>query len=495
MAVARTRRGPRTRKVGEALRTNVVLSESGVAFGTSGARGLVESFTAPVCAGFAVAFLNTMRCHFDFDRVAVGIDLRPSSPDMAAACIAGARQMGVGVDYCGPLPTPALAHYAMGEGIPAIMITGSHIPFDRNGIKFYRPDGEITKVDEQEILSVDVGFTADDSVSLPPITPSALNGYQERYNSFFPAELLKGWRVGVYQHSGVARDFLPQLLCGFGAEIVALGRTDQFVPIDTEAVSEADRQRGQRWAKQHNLDAIVSTDGDADRPLIADENGHWLRGDVVGLITAKALGVDSLAVPVSCNTAIEASGYFGRVERTRIGSPYVIAAMQRLASSGAVVAGFEANGGFLLGSEVRSGGECLTPLPTRDAVLPMLAIFAASRREGKLISALVGDLPARYTASDRLQDFPVARSRDLLEQWQQSPSALLSAIGREGSGLKSRDLTDGARVTLDNGDIVHLRPSGNAPELRCYVESSSVEGANVLLQKSLSSLIDAIHEN
>lgn len=49
------------------------------------------------------------------------------------------------------LPTPALALQAMQMNQPAIMITGSHITFDRNGIKFYRPDGEISESDEAAI--------------------------------------------------------------------------------------------------------------------------------------------------------------------------------------------------------------------------------------------------------------------------------------------------------------------------------------------------------
>ncbi|MDO6806419.1 hypothetical protein Q4595_28435, partial [Wenyingzhuangia sp. 1_MG-2023] len=69
---------------------------------------------------------------------------------------AAAVKLGVEVDYYGVLPTPALALQAMQDGVPAIVITGSHIPFDRNGIKFYRPDGEITKVDEQAILQAEV---------------------------------------------------------------------------------------------------------------------------------------------------------------------------------------------------------------------------------------------------------------------------------------------------------------------------------------------------
>ncbi|MGP4763333.1 phosphomannomutase, partial [Klebsiella pneumoniae] len=84
------------------------------------------------------------------------------------------------------------------------------------------------------------------------------------------------------------------------------------------------------WAQQHQLDMIFSTDGDGDRPLVADERGRWFRGDILCLLAAKALEIDALAVPVSCNTAIEACGAFSKVTRTKIGSPYVIAGFEQL---------------------------------------------------------------------------------------------------------------------------------------------------------------------
>jgi phosphomannomutase len=62
------------------------------------------------------------------------------------------------VIYYGVVPTPALAYVAQENNIPAIMVTGSHISFDRNGLKFYRPDGEISKAYEQVILTEQVEF-------------------------------------------------------------------------------------------------------------------------------------------------------------------------------------------------------------------------------------------------------------------------------------------------------------------------------------------------
>lgn len=454
---------------------SAVIANSGIAFGTSGARGLVEQFTDEACAAFTVAFLSNMRQSAPVERVAIGIDRRPSSPAMAAACAAAAEQLGVQVDYYGILPTPALALQSLNDGVPAIMVTGSHIPFDRNGIKFYRPDGEITKADEQAIVQ-SAAVVPSVSPALPPVFSRAREGYVARYLALFPAGLLGGWRVGIYEHSAAGRDINAEVLQRLGAKVVSLGRTDTFVPIDTEAVAEEDKARGREWSRRHQLNAILSTDGDGDRPLVADENGEWLRGDILGLLCARYLNIQALAVPVSSNTAIEASGHFAEVLRTRIGSPYVIEGMQQLGKRHERVAGFEANGGFLIDD-----------LPTRDALLPALALFAAARQRNLPISALQADLPPRFTASDRLKDFPTEQSRALLAGWQTEPATLQQALALPAA-TAGLDTTDGLRATLENGSVVHLRPSGNAPELRCYTEASSASQAAVLLAHCLEQL-------
>ncbi|BBE51456.1 Phosphoglucosamine mutase [Ferriphaselus amnicola] len=461
-----------------------MMADSGVAFGTSGARGLVSQMSGEVCAAYTLAFLQGLGSACSGQRIALGIDLRPSSPAIARACAAAIREAGCVVDYCGVLPTPALALHSLALGIPAIMVTGSHIPFDRNGIKFYTAQGEISKADEAAIAgaTVEVGELAGD---LPAVNPVALDQFRLRYTELFSADLLKGWRVGVYEHSSAARDVLKQILSDLGAEVLGLERTDTFVPIDTEAVGEEDRQRGRTWAAQHKLDAIISTDGDGDRPLIGDETGDWLRGDVVGLLCSHFLGADTVVTPVSCNTAIEASGWFKQVIRTRIGSPYVIAGMEQ-ASGG--VAGFEANGGFLAGNNLVVNGHPLAALPTRDSILPALALLAMARQQGCKMSELLNGLPQRFTASDRLQNFAVADSRALLERLQASEDAYRSLWGDALGAVVKRDTTDGLRLTFANGEIAHLRPSGNAPELRCYAEADSVERAQVLVNETLAKI-------
>lgn len=456
---------------------------SGAVFGTSGVRGLVEQMTPEVCAAYTAAFLQVLGDD-PVRRIAIGIDLRPSSPMIAQACILAIELAGIEAEYCGVLPTPALAFHAMQEGIPAIMVTGSHIPFDRNGIKFYLPSGEISKADEAAISGATVQLPETLVLrDLPELADAAEQRYLERYLKFFPDAMLAGLRIGFYQHSSTARDLLTTLLERLGAEVVPLGRTDEFVPIDTEAVSAEDAERAKAWVKEYRLDALLSTDGDADRPLISDERGVWFRGDVVGLLCARFLKAEALATPVSCTTAIEKSGWFEHIARTRIGSPYVIEGMEALLASGrAPVVGFEANGGFLLGSEVKRAGQSLQALPTRDAVLPMLALMALAGEKGVPLSGLTSELPARFTASDRIQNIAKEHSAKLLKDLENKPEPL----SRKYGAVSAMNLTDGLRLTFESGEIIHLRPSGNAPELRCYAEADNAKRAEQLVDEVLA---------
>ena len=229
-----------------------------------------------------------------------------------------------------------------------------------------------------------------------------------------------------------------------------------------------------------------STDGDGDRPLVSDENGNWLRGDILGLLTADALHIEALAIPVSCNTAVELSNKFTHVERTKIGSPYVIAEFPNLNEKFKSVAGFEANGGFLLGSDLQINGKPLKALPTRDAILPAIMLLSAANKG--LISTLVDALPKRYTHSGRIQNFATEKSQAIIAQGKQETKKLLAKIGFPKAEIKNIDETDGLRITLADNRIVHLRPSGNAPELRCYAEADSYKTAKKCVVETLKKI-------
>lgn len=184
-------------------------------------------------------------------------------------------------------------------------MTGSHITFDRIGLKFYRADGEITKADEG-LMSAKVVVVLDKiyPFRLEIIKQSASIAYVNRHVEFFGRSSLTGMRIVIFEHYSVARDILHEILIGLGTEVLTMGRTDTFVPIDTEAVRQEDIEQAKTWAVTHIFDAILSTDGDSDRPLIGDENGQWFRGDIVGILCAMYLKAVILVTPVSSNNAL-----------------------------------------------------------------------------------------------------------------------------------------------------------------------------------------------
>src|SRR3546814_1954048 len=87
--------------------TGDVIRASGIGFGTIGARGLVDDLSDEACAAFVMAFVSVAGQRFDFGRIAVGWDLRPSSPRIAAAVMAAVRVAGMESECCVQVHSPA----------------------------------------------------------------------------------------------------------------------------------------------------------------------------------------------------------------------------------------------------------------------------------------------------------------------------------------------------------------------------------------------------
>ncbi|GDX07049.1 phosphomannomutase [Buttiauxella sp. A111] len=406
---------------------------------------------------------------------------------MAMECAEAAVQLGITPIYYGVIPTPALALKSIKSQIPSIMITGSHIPFDRNGLKFYSPEGEITKSDESNILNIDILFDEITTFTMLDASCDAANDYISRYSSLFESNFLLGRKIGIYEHSSAGRDLYAKVFSLLGAEVVSLGRSNDFVPIDTEAVSEHDINKAKQWSRLYDFDMIFSTDGDGDRPLVFNEKGEWIRGDILGLLCADALQIEALAIPINCNTGIDKCERFSRIKYTKIGSPFVISEFFSLKKDHNRVAGFEANGGFLLGSDITFDESVLTALPTRDALLPALMLF--STLGTRKISSLVETLPKRFTHSDRIENFPADKSNVIIRLGVSEPQVLISEICKIDMSVKNVNTVDGLRITLENDSVIHFRPSGNAPELRCYAESDTFELAVSLVNDSLKRVL------
>jgi phosphomannomutase len=428
----------------------------------------------------------------------IATDLRPSSPMLREAVEQAVRDAGMRPVFTGCIPTPALAHFAFARHKASIMVTGSHIPFDWNGYKLNTARGELLKTDEAPINETvrrvrdrildqpfaTARFGADGALrsggsDSPALAADAREEYIRRYRDFFAGRSLAGMRLVQYQHSAVGRDLMLELLRSFGAEVIAAGRSDTFVPIDTENIDASALASIEALLPDREFDAIVSTDGDSDRPLLLGVDratGHvrFFPGDLVGMIVAEYLGADAVVVPVSCNDAIDRGPLAAALEpKTRIGSPYVIAGIEAALRKGrSAVCGWEANGGFLVGSDIRRDGRVLRALATRDAVLPILAVLFAAREKGQSLIELFDGLPARYTSATLLREFPRSAGLKLVNDL--PPSAFQPLFG----AVARVDRTDGLRIYFDSGDVIHLRPSGNADEFRIYACAGSPERAH-----------------
>ena len=452
-------------------------------FGTSGLRGAAEGLTNDLCAGYTLAFLDLVtELSFTSKTLVLGNDLRPSSRRIASAIAGAAAARGFELTYAGEVPTPAIALEGFSRQAPSIMVTGSHNPAQDNGIKFFLPDSELRK--EDEVVFQDISATGIPPLLLPTPDPQPLKSYLARFRMLFPGKPLGGLKIGVDMHSAVGGKSLAELLSGMGAGCVQFGTEARFTPVDTEALSSKRMNLARSAIRDGNLDAVVSTDGDGDRPLLIAESGEQINGDVLGILAAKFLGYRAVVTPVSTTTALEKSKYFQTVRRTRIGSPYVIAEMTRLGTETSLpIAGFEANGGFICGGELEWRGRIVHPLMTRDAILPLLAVLVMSVERRLNLTGLAAELPNREKRSGRLQSYRIERSQELLTvlRTEISRARFMPELGQ----TTHIDETDGVRMTLQDGRIIHFRPSGNAPELRCYVESDNAGISTATLQKAL----------
>jgi phosphomannomutase len=535
-------------------------------FGTSGLRGLVKDITdleAYINVKGAIQYLLGRGDIRAGGSVVLAGDLRPSTNRIMRACAQAIVDGGGQVENAGKIPTPALVAHCLSSKRAGVMVSGSHIPFDRNGIKINKSVGEVLKSDEpgitrevERVRAAEYGRTAETSAfdaagmlkrpfDLSPIHGGAEEGYVRRYLGSFGSGGLSGLRVLVYQHSAVGRDLLPRILRELGADVCTGGRSEAFVPIDTENITDEQLDRLEQLAVAAEADgpplhAIVSTDGDSDRPLVAavlsaaEGRAHgrrvrFLSGDLLGIVVAEYLKADAAAVPISANDAVERRlgerGVFLR--KSKIGSPYVISALNEIHGAGtyARIVGWEANGGFLTESPIALAAGTMAALPTRDSTLPILANLFAAAEERIGLATLWSRLPARFGRAGLIDDVPVPvscailarlvptggtlevdfeaggrvldRSRPGAAPVQLEPAAAAAwleckaTLARFFTSLLGFDeivrinVLDGLRVSFNNGDVAHVRPSGNAPQLRIYANSDSQARADQIVELGL----------
>ena len=520
----------------ESLRSRLTYDPQILGFGTSGRRGKVVDLTQLEIYLNALAELEYLQSLpvaeggiRQGDDFYFSYDLRPSSiafvpeeegrGEIAQAIVQAIRDAGMQPVNLGRIPTPALASYALSHSKGSIMVTGSHIPFERNGYKTNSSRGELLKEQEGPInanvsltrerlyqqpwsqsLFDERGMFKHGHQELPAEIGHARSAYIERYTHFFAGSSLEGKRILVYQHSAVGRDILVEILQLLGADVATGGRSDTFVPIDTENIDAAQLAVMQALADTAGdpLHAVVSTDGDSDRPLILGIDPltgkvHFFGGDLVGMIVAEYLQADAVVVPISSNDGIDRGPLAPVLEpKTRIGSPFVIAGMAAALAKGKTrVCGWEPNGGFLVGSPLTRDGATLAPLATRDAALPILGVLFAAG-ESSLID-LFARLPKRFSRAALLKQFPRATALKIVERFSAPDRAAViadlasfftPALGF--AAIRDVDYTDGVRILFANGEVAHVRPSGNADELRIYAVADTQQRADDMTARGIA---------
>ena len=268
---------------------------------------------------------------------------------------------------------------------------------------------------------------------LPALDGAAEDAYVVATSIAFTRGGLSGMRVLVYQHSAVGRDLLPRILRELGADVVTAGRSETFIPIDTENITDEQLERLEAFAVAAErggrpIRPIVSTDGDSDRPLVTAvlPRRYMPTGTARALLAGRSARHRGCRISAcGCRSGADQRQRRRRAPHARTqslaGKDQDRFALRDLGARSSCarrkfhrIVGWEANGGFLTGSDISVGGATLAALPTRDATLPILANLFAAAEQGISLSDLVGSFAGTFWPGRLIDNFPVAASQAIL---------------------------------------------------------------------------------
>ncbi|MBU0999775.1 hypothetical protein KKE78_00055 [Patescibacteria group bacterium] len=423
-------------------------------FGTSGIRGdAKKDFTNQFCFDIACSFPKFLDNHNQKGPIAIGKDPRSSTPRIAKAVTDGLFFSEKKVFDQGICPVPAInSILKTSEMTAGIMITGSHIDAELNGLKFFSFKEEILKEHEAEIE--EIYFKLKEKVKFKsfvkePIDENRANeGYAEMLLSFAQKPYPK-WKVVLDCSNGCQSVVMPELLNNLGFEVVVINNNihGKFIARDTEAQGAVEALSKMVVKTQANLG--IGFDPDGDRVVFVDESGNFIPGDVSGSLIAKYEDVGNIIItPINTSQVVEALGK--PVIRTRVGSPFVVKAMKDNNAS----FGFEANGGGIFAKGVMS----------RDGGTTTITLLNILSRERKSLKELVSLLPKFYLHRLKV-DCPTSLNEKIL-----------LAAEKEYKATRIEKL-DGLKLWLDKTTWILFRPSNNAPEFRVFVEAETSQKA------------------
>ncbi len=439
-------------------------------FGTDGVRGEANVDITPELALQMGRALVTL-LHEEGEKrpsVLIGRDPRWSGEMLESALIAGITSAGGDAVSLGVLPTPAVAHLTQqGSAVAGAMISASHNPVGDNGIKFFGPRGFKLSDDEEDRLEqiIDEGSAhrpTGTQVGRRLRDSAAVARYIQFLVSITDVDMT-GLKIVVDGANGAASQVAPQVYRQLGAEVVAINCTPDGSNINEGAGSTYPDVIAQAVI-EHNADAGISHDGDADRLIAATHEGVEVDGDTVLAVLARqmhhdgTLNDDTVVTTVMTNLGFKRAmnGLGIDVVETRVGDRYVLEAMLER--------------GLNLGGEQSGHLISLDHATTGDGILSAVRLLSIVRSTGqslKELSTVMARMPqvlvnVRSVDRDGLEDCaPV---------WQ--------AVTAEEERLA------GAGRVL-------VRPSGTEPVIRVMVEAESESDA----QASADRIADAIRDH
>jgi len=370
-------------------------------FGTDGIRGKANS--DPMTAGIALRLGQAAGLLFTRGqyrhRVVIGKDTRLSGYMIEPALTAGFIGAGMDVTLVGPLPAPAVAMLTRSlRADLGVMISASHNSYEDNGIKLFGPDGNKLS-DEMEIeieALMDQGFADRLADSHLLGRASRLEDAAGRYIEAAKASFPRGWRLDglrivVDCANGAGYKVAPTVLWELGATVIPVGVAPDGFNINKGCGSTVPEFLCAKVI-EHGAHLGIALDGDADRLIIADENGEVVDGDQILALIAQSwhqagrLRGGGIVATVMSNLGLERhlAGLGLKLHRTKVGDRYVA---EHMRASGLNVGGEQS--GHLILSDFATTGDGLL------AALQVLAVVVQQDRPASEVLQVFRRLPQR----------------------------------------------------------------------------------------------------
>ena len=264
-------------------------------FGTDGirARSNSEKLNGLTLMKLGMALGQYFKTGNHRHRVVIGKDTRLSGYMIEQAVTSGLLSMGMDVFLFGPIPTPAVAMLTKSMRADlGIMITASHNKFEDNGLKIFDKDGnklsDETELKIEELMnsSLEKSLINSESIGRAKRLEDANARYVEFLKNTFPkSQRLDGLKIVMDCANGASYISAPLILWELGAEVIEIGNSPDGFNINENCGSTDTRLLSEKVIEE-KADIGIALDGDGDRIIISDENGHIVDGDqILGLLS------------------------------------------------------------------------------------------------------------------------------------------------------------------------------------------------------------------